>query len=434
MVNRFILTLTINHNILQSVSENISIKQARELFIQKQLLTETKLPKGKAGTYAVINQLGYVQIDTISVIDRSHHIVLFTRNPDYKHNHLHELQANDNKIFEYWAHAASFVPMKDYRYYLPRMQRKHVYGSWISNWIKKNRKVLKIVRKRIEKEGALSASDFEDEPNRKRGPWWDWKPAKMALEILFWQGILMVKERRSFQRVYDLTERILPKDLDVTKPTDKEEKQFFIRRALQAMGIANEYDIRNYISIKKNLSPYLKSLKRAGEIQEVEIEGIKNHYYILTEDLMRSDKNKVDFGNAVHFLSPFDNLIIIRNRTKALFDFDYTLECYVPKHKRKYGYFSLPILWRGELIGLIDSKADRANKTFLVQNLHLHDNRINYKQLGPSFAEALHNFAYFHKCPRVQFNKNAPKKILKYLKEITTNYTNLANDTNKRFF
>lgn len=394
--------------------DKITLKQARELFIQKQLLFETKLRKGKAGTYQVIDQLGYVQIDTISVIERSHHLVLYTRNPNYQHNHLHDLQAKDKKIFEYWAHAASFVPMKDYRYYLPRMQRRHVYGSWIHNWVEKNRAVLKMVKKRIEKEGALSASDFEDEPNRKRGPWWDWKPAKMALEILFWQGILFVKERRSFQRVYDLTERVLPKGLDTTLPTDSEEKGFFIKRALQAMGIASEYDIRNYISIKKNLSPYLKSFEKTGEIEQVEIEDLKSPYYILTKDLIKLKKEKIDLGNEVHFLSPFDNLVIIRNRTKALFNFDYTLECYVPKHKRKYGYFSLPILWQGELVGLIDSKADRANTTLLIQNLHLHDNRIDYKKFGPAFAQVLNDFAEFHKCPSIKFSNRIKHKVLKY--------------------
>jgi uncharacterized protein YcaQ len=398
------------------VSLTISPKQAREFFIQKQLLNSNKLPKDKTGTYTVIDQLGYVQIDTISVIERSHHLVLFTRNSDYRHNHLHDLQAKDKKIFEYWAHAASFVPMKDYRYYLPRMKSKHVYGSWISNWIKKNRKVLKIVKSRIEKDGALSASDFEDEPNRKRGPWWDWKPAKMALEILFWQGILMVKERRNFQRVYDLTERVLPKNLDLSMPADKEEKEFFIKRALQSMGIANGYDIRNYISIKKDLTPYINSMLKAGEIEQVEIEGLKNPYYILSTDL-KNGRVQLDGSHPspkVYFLSPFDNLIIIRNRTKALFDFNYSLECYVPKHKRKYGYFSLPILWQGELVGLLDPKADRINNTFLIQNIHLHDHRINFKQFGPAFAQTLNNFAQFHKCPKIQFNKNFPKVLLKY--------------------
>lgn len=397
--------------------ERITLRQAREMFVEKQLLTETKLPKGKAGTYKVIDQLGYVQIDTISVIERSHHLVLYTRNHNYEHKHLHDLQATDKKIFEYWAHAASFVPMKDYRYYLPRMRQRHVYGSWIHNWVEKNRAVLKMVKKRIEKEGALSSGDFEDEPNRKRGPWWDWKPAKMALEILFWQGILMVKERRSFQRIYDLTKRLLPKDLDITKPSVNEEKQFFIKRALQSMGAASEYDIRNYISIKKNLSPYLKSLEKAGEIERVEIEGLKNPYYILSNDL----KKGCDpfWGshpyNKVHFLSPFDNLVIIRNRTKAIFDFDYSLECYVPKHKRKYGYFSLPILWQGNLVGLLDPKADRANEILLIQNLHLHDHHINYKQFGPAFVQALNDFAEFHKCPKIQINKNISHKILRYL-------------------
>jgi len=405
----------VNIYILKSVPLKITRKQARELFLKKQLLADNITPIGKPGTYKIIDQLGYVQIDTISVIERSHHLVLFTRNPEYKHNHLHELQAKDKKIFEYWAHAASFVPMKDYRYYLPRMKQKHVYGSWISNWIKENRKVLKIVRSRIEKDGELSASDFSDEPNRKRGPWGDWKPAKMALEILFWQGILIVKERRSFQRVYDLTERVLPKGLDLSMPSDKEEKEFFVKRALKALGVASEYDMRNYISIKKNLTPYIKSMLKTGEIEPVEIEGLKNPYYILSKDLVKLNKDKINPSNQVHFLSPFDNLIIIRNRTKALFGFDYTLECYVPKHKRKYGYFSLPVLWHSELVGLIDLKADRVNQTLLVQNLHLHKHKIDYKKFRPAFNKTLDNIAQFHKCLKIQFNNNISHKIIKYL-------------------
>jgi uncharacterized protein YcaQ len=393
----------------------ITRKQGREIFLKKQLFTDKTIQKEKPGTYKVIDQLGYVQIDTISVVERSHHLVLFTRNPGYRHSYLHELQAKDKKIFEYWAHAASFVPMQDYRYYLPRMKSKHVYGSWISNWVKENRKVIKMVRGRIEDEGPLSTADFENPVDRKRGPWWDWKPAKMALEILFWQGILMVKERRSFQRVYDLTQRVLPKGLDISMPSDSEEKEFFIRRALRAMGTASEYDIRNYISIKKNLTPYIKAMLKTGEIEQIEIDGLNKHYFILAKDLSRLRKEDIDTGNKVHFLSPFDNLIIIRNRTKALFNFDYTLECYVPKHKRKYGYFSLPILWQGELVGLLDPKADRSDETFLVQNLHLHDNRINYKQFGPAFAQALNDFARFHKCPKIKANKNLPKVLLRYL-------------------
>lgn len=395
------------------MSKVVTPKQAREIFLKKQLLIDSENSQGKAGTYKIINQLGYVQIDTISVIERSHHLVLFTRNPEYKHNHLHDLQAKDKKIFEYWAHAASFVPMKDYRYYLPRMKSKHVYGSWISNWIKDNRKVLKLVRKRIEKDGELSASDFEDEPNRKRGPWRDWKPAKMALEILFWQGILMVKERRNFQRVYDLTERVLPKGLDLSLPTDKEEKEFFIKRALRAMGVACEYDMRFYILVKKNLTPYIKSMLKTGEIEQVEIEGLKNPYYTLSSD--KKNWHGSHSHQKVYFLSPFDNLIIIRNRTKALFNFDYTLECYVPKHKRKYGYFSLPILWLGELVGLIDLKADRANQTLLVQNLHLHKHKIDCKKFRPAFNKTLDNFARFHKCPKIQFNKTVSHGIMKSL-------------------
>ncbi|UCC11657.1 MAG: YcaQ family DNA glycosylase, partial [candidate division WOR-3 bacterium] len=204
----------------------ISPARARTFFLTKQLLTKAKPLSGKSGTFRVIDTLGYVQIDTISVIERSHHIVLFNRCPDYRHSFLDELLAQDRKIFEYWAHMASYIPMKDYRYYIRKMKRPPQEGSWIDTWLKGNKQIIKKVRRRIKKEGALSAHDFADVRDRRRGPWWDWKPAKMALEVLFWRGELMIKERRNFQRVYDLTERILPPGINTTLPRIDEEKRF----------------------------------------------------------------------------------------------------------------------------------------------------------------------------------------------------------------
>ena len=141
----------------------ISLEQARNLFLNKQLLINPNLPKGKDGTLKVIETLGYIQIDTINVIERSHHIVFFTRCPDYKQTFLHELLARDKKIFEYWAHAASFIAMKDYRFYLSTIEKKPKRGSWLSKWIKEHRNLIKKVKAQVIRDGPLSASDFSDE-------------------------------------------------------------------------------------------------------------------------------------------------------------------------------------------------------------------------------------------------------------------------------
>jgi len=388
----------------------ISLNQARNFSLKKQLLINPKLRTGKAGTMYVVDKLGYVQIDTINVIERSHHIVFFTRCPDYKQIFLHELQAKDMKIFEYWAHAASFIPMKDYRFYVRAIEKKPEKGSWLDKWITEHRSLIKNVKQRVMKEGPLTASDFPDVEKKKRGPWWSWKPAKMALEVLFWQGFLMIKERRNFQRVYDLTERVLPKNLNITKPSEKAEKKYFVKRALWAMGIATEKEINDYIGVSGKLNKRMTEMQKSGEIIKIEIAGLKKPYYALTEDLPELQQDSIEVDSKVRFLSPFDNSIIIRNRTRDLFGFNYSLECYVPKHKRKYGYFCLPILWRNQLVGRIDPKADRQNKILIINNLHLENKKINYNEFMPALSSALNNFARFNKCAKTDFSKQIPKK------------------------
>lgn len=389
----------------------VRVDQARNFVVQRQLLNNPELPIGKTGTLRVIDRLGYIQIDTINVVERSHHLVLYTRNPDYKHNHLHELQATDKKIFEYWAHAASFIPMKDYRFYLRAIEKKPKKKSWLATWICTHRRLIKKVKERIIKEGPLTSADFADIANRKRGTWWDWKPAKMALEVLFWRGHLMVKERRNFQRVYDLTERVLPENLDITKPSEKEEKKFFIRRALSAMGVASTKEINDYIGVSGKLNAWIETMVKSGEIVKIEINGLEKTYYARTEDLPELQRESWEDDSHVRLLSPFDNAIILRTRTNDLFDFRYALECYVPKHKRKYGYFCLPILWRNQLVGRIDPKADRHNKTLIIHNLHLEDKRLHDSAFIPAFSNALKSFACFNMCEKIQFNKNIPRTI-----------------------
>jgi len=387
---------------------SIGLSKARAFVLKKQLLNTTRKLRGKQGVMGIIDTLGYIQIDTINVIERSHHLVLFARCPDYKQQFLYELQAKDKEIFEYRAHAASFIPMKDFRYYIRKMKEKPKKDSWYDTWTKKYRNLLKKTKSRIEKEGPLAASDFKDNINRKRGPWWDWKPAKAALEILFWNGELMIRERRKFQRVYDLSERVLPKDIDTTLPSIDDEKEFFIRRALKAMGVATIQDINKYIGTSGRLNQWVDQMVKSGQILELTIKGLNKSYYILTKDLEEIRKSKRAISPRVRFLSPFDNSIILRDRTSALFNFDYSLEAYVPKSKRKYGYFCLPILWRNRLVGRIDPKADRIKKVLIINNLHLENTKLDHQQFLPKLSQTLSAFAQFHDCNRIELRKIPP--------------------------
>jgi len=389
----------------------ITKQQARTLILQHQLLSSAPTLKGKRRTLKTIECLGYIQIDTINVIDRSHHIVLLTRNKDYLHDHLHTLQSRDKKIFEYWAHAASYIPTTDFRYYLRKMKDEHIYENWMSKWMQKYPGTIRQVKQRIKKEGSLAASDFVDTRNRKRGPWWDWKPAKAALEILFWKGELMIKERRNFQRVYDLTERVIPDHVDRTLPTIEEEEKFFITRALNAMGVATIQDINRYIHSRRKFQDTLLLMKQAGEIKKVTISGLDKPYFMLGKTARRLSSIRDKNDDRVYLLSPFDNAVILRDRTDALFEFQYVLECYTPPKKRKYGYFCLPILWHDNLVGRIDPKADRQNNILWIKSVYLEKPDLLKGNFFRQFAHCLQSFAAFHKCESIKIDRVVPKKF-----------------------
>lgn len=227
----------------------ISSKQARRIVLNAQLLgSGIKLSKGKEGIAQTIEKLGYIQIDTIAVIERAHHHTLWCRRADYDPIMLHELQTKDRRVFEYWGHAMSYLPISDYRYFLPKMRNfENPKSKWAEISLAKCGHLMQPVLERIRKEGPLSSKDFKPPPGTKRGNWWDWKPAKIALEMLFWKGDLMVTERRNFQKVYDLTERVLPGNVDTSIPDKDETGQFLVRRSLSANGILQEKEIFNFL-------------------------------------------------------------------------------------------------------------------------------------------------------------------------------------------
>ena len=396
---------------MQKIS--ISKERARKIILQSQLLNNYRPKKKSKNLLSIIDSLGYVQIDTISVINRAHHHILWTRDNSYEENDLHHLQTDQKAVFEYWGHAMSYLPMKDFRFYLPKMKKfENPSSNWANYMLQKGQNAMQPVMDRIKAEGPLSAKDFKTDTIRG-GTWWDWKPAKIALELLFWKGDLMICERKNFQKYYDLAERVLPDDIDTTYPTDDELGEFIILKALNALGTASEKEIRKFLqpgtirdadiqmASAETIKSKLGDLLEDNKIAPLYIENNKTTYYAL-KNMLDSTNKPTEKNPVVHLLSPFDGLIIQRDRIADIFDFDYTIECYVPAAKRKYGYFVLPVLWDGNLVGRLDPKADRKNKTFNINNLFLEPSFNDTDRFLPQFSEKLIEFARFHGCEKIE--------------------------------
>lgn len=266
------------------------------------------------------------------------------------------------------------------------------------------------------------SKDFKPPPGHKSGPWWQWKPAKIALEQLFMEGKLMVVRRNNFQKIYDLTERVLPAHVDTTPPSSGEYSRYLIERALQAHGVIAEPEI-GYLrkGLKQDLADELKKLVAARQVVAVQIEGLRAPYYSTEDILNRLSETRI--MKNVHILSPFDNAVIQRKRTLELFDFDYQIECYVPAPKRIYGYFCLPVLWGEQFIGRIDTKAERASGKFLVRNLVFEAGFKDYGKALIPLTKKIQEFAEFNGCSEIHFENVEPRSMLQPLKKCLENLT-----------
>ena len=372
----------------------LSKKEARKIILTNQGLTENFFGSKKDGTLKVIEHLGYVQIDTISVVERAHHHTIWTRVNDYQKKYLDEL-IDDKSVFEYWSHAAAFLPMRDYRFSL---MRKNLYASGKLKWYF-DKRTTKFVYDRIKAEGPLQSKDFEEA--KKKAGWWEWKESKRALEQLFMEGKLMVASRKGFQKVYDLTGRVLPKNINIQPPTAEEYAEYLIRKTTRANGIAAKSEI-GYL--RRHATPaVVKTLERLLEEEEiipVKLEGVEKEFYYTTEKNL-SDSSATAIKKQVKILSPFDNSVIQRNRLKNVFEFDYTIECYVPEKKRVYGYFCLPVLYGDTFIGRIDCKAQREDQTLEVRKTFWEKNFKVTQKFKDEFERSLKRFAKFNGCGEI---------------------------------
>ena len=378
------------------------------------LARKASFGRGKQAVEAAILQLGYIQIDTISVIQRAHHHVLNTRVPNYQESMLNNLHAKDTSLFEYWSHAAAYLPIKDYRFYQPIMKGFAATRP-------RDKKLVKEILKRIKSEGALQARDFEQAPGKKSNGWWDWKPAKHMLETLFLSGELMIKERQGFQKVYDLRERVLPDNTNTSLPTDSEWARYHTIMMLRALGLGTPRDIAYAKSTVRRLTKnsfkpdFGKALDELLEEEIIVRCNVSGEDYLALAESVSSIPAKVS-RDQVRFLSPFDNLVINRARTQRLFNFEYLIECYVPEPKRQYGYFTLPILWGDELIGRMDSKADRKTRMFIVKKLFLEPGQEPTESMVKALVKGLKQFQQDQGCTHTSILDCSSKTLLKRLK------------------
>ena len=397
----------------------VTKQAARRLNIENQLINPRKDRARKKDILEIAEALGCIQIDTISVVERAHHVTLWTRLGQYDKQDLHDLAYKDQRLFEYWAHAACFVPMNEYRYHTASMEARK--EKMVENFARRSKaptELLDEVLDRVKKEGPLAAKDFEHKRERKSKGWWDWKPAKVALETLFGAGTLMVSHRENFQRHYDLTENVLPPSIDATPPGGEERAKFFALKTVGALGVVKAPDLRKYyhpwnIALRLASREWEKILGRLadeGAIARIEMENEGKPHYCLEEDADRLRSLETDPGfEWCRLFTNFDNLLWDRERVKALFGFEPKLETYVPAPQRKYGYYNLPILYGDRLVGRVVPKMDRKRGVLIVRSTWHEPWFEPDEDFEDSYAEALESFALFNGADEIEAEEESPR-------------------------
>lgn len=394
----------------------LSLPEARQIAVTAQGLARPAVAATAADVLTTIRRIGCLQIDTIHVVARSPYFVLWSRLGDYQPDWLDQLLYPRRQVFEYWAHAASIVPIEHWPLFRSTMLRyARAEQGWWTTWQREHPHVLEHVLNEIRARGPLGAADFAAPPDHRSGGWWEWKPAKRALDILWSAGELMIERRVNFHRRYDLRERILPDWDDAQVPPEPERRRRLAEIALRAMGIATERQLADYFrQPRAGLGTILEELVADGRADRVTVEHWSAPAYVWREAwqaLLETPPTHTTI------LSPFDNLIWDRERTRALWDFDYTLECYVPAPKRRFGYFVLPILRRGNLIGRLDAKAERKAGVFRVKALYLESEAQPAEALD-DIAGALLACARWHRTPEVLIDRATPEHILEPLRAL----------------
>ncbi|HTN61530.1 MAG TPA: crosslink repair DNA glycosylase YcaQ family protein [Devosia sp.] len=338
---------------------------ARAIWLRAQRLdSPAPFGDGPEATALAIGHLGYVQIDTINVIERCHHHILFSRIPTYRRAHLSQAQAVDKSVFEYWTHALAYVPSENFRFFLPAMQR---YRTSPSRWFGSvtPEEVTRMLR-RLKREGPLSIRDIGDDTLvDKDHPWASKKPSKRVLEMMFFQGKVTISQRVGMLKTYALTERHFDWARAPRAASDKQVAEYLLERALRAQGIVSLDSICHLDAPSKaGVKTLIEARVRRKGLVPVHLEHLPKVQHWARPETLEAELAP---GEAVHILSPFDPLIIQRKRLSAFFGYDHIFEAYLPATKRRHGYFALPVLVGDRVVAALDLKTDRAAGKLLIQ-------------------------------------------------------------------
>jgi uncharacterized protein YcaQ len=387
-------------------SATYPLHAARALALHTQCLTSRPKAPTQDSILAIIEQLGCIQIDTLQVVQRAHYLTLWSRLGNYDTENLDRLIYSpvDRQLFEYWYHAASIIPLTSYRYFMPQMSWFREGNSrWYQEWIAKpgSARLMEAVAERIRREGPLRAADFKHD-GEQRGAWWDWKPAKHALEQLYNRGDLMITNRVSFQRVYDLTERVLPNWVDPSELTRNEAHRHMIEHAVKALGVCQPLQAAEYTWMRRGTArPHVKALIEEGVFIPVQVVLADGGAYELiihrdNSPLLAKAADGDLKAECTTFLNPFDSLFWAKDRDMQFWNFRQTLEAYKPETQRIWGYFCLPILHCDRLVGRFDPKLDRKTGTLFLKRLYLEPGIGPDDRLVSGIANTMRDFLAFH--------------------------------------
>jgi uncharacterized protein YcaQ len=367
--------------------------QARRIWLHAQRLdTHEPFGDGPKATPAAVEHLGYVQIDTINVIERCHHHILYTRVPQYRRDHLHQAQAVEKTVFEYWTHALSYLPTKDMRFYTGSMKRDWRQRSvWFSAVKELD---LRRVLARIRRDGALTIRDIDDDVLvEKDHAWASRKPSKRALQLAFYRGAVTISRRTGMLKTYELTHRHFGWTRLPRAATERETLAYLLDRALRSQVIVS---LESVCYLDPRRKPAMRRLiqtrVRTGDLIPVALDGAERLEHWTRPETLSADRDGAQ--ELVHILSPFDPLVSQRKRLRLFFDYEHRFEAYVPREKRLFGYFALPVLDGDAIVAAIDLKTDRERQKLLMQQWTWLTNGSR-RERKRRIEEALHRFERF---------------------------------------
>jgi len=348
------------------------------LFLERQHLRRPHAQRLTPGRLVrFVEDVGGLQLDSINVVDRAHYLTVWSRFGPYERAGLDRLVYRRRLLFEYWAHAACLVPSSMLPFWKRAMLDYQLRHTGWTSWLRKNTKVLVKVTDAIRANGPMRNADFEGRrPGGAASGWWTWKPVQHALHYLWMTGVLTVDARLHFQKRFDLVERALPDAPGIVAVSAEAFKRWHLERSLHAMGAATEPDLRGYLTYPRfgaaARRATLGAMLDAGEMTEIEVDRSRERWFVLTRDLgaLARASRRASAADGTTLLSPFDSFLWYRERIARLFGFEYRIEVYTPGHKRVHGYYSLPILHQGHLIGRLDAKAHRRERRLEVRSVH----------------------------------------------------------------